>query len=58
MKKVIIPFNGGKFSEGAFSFATSLNNTKPILLTGIFLPQGGFTNFFIPAFFVRGPTYH
>ena len=47
MKKVIMPFNGGKFSEGAFSFATSLNNAKPILLTGIFLPQGGFTHFFL-----------
>lgn len=47
MKKVIIPFNGGKFSEGAFSFAAALNNTKPILLTGIFLPHVDFVNFFL-----------
>jgi ribosomal protein L7Ae-like RNA K-turn-binding protein len=47
MKKIIIPFNSGKFSEGAFSFAKSLNNIKPILLTGIFLPQLEFIRFFL-----------
>jgi hypothetical protein len=47
MKKVIIPFNGGKFSEGAFSYARNLNDTKPILLTGIFLPHVDFVRFFL-----------
>ncbi len=43
MKKVIIPFDGGKFSEGAFSFAIHLNHTHPILLSGIFLSQVDFS---------------
>ena len=47
MRKVIIPFNGGKFSEGAFSYAANLNETKPILLTGIFLPHVDFARFFL-----------
>ena len=47
MKKVLIPFNGAKFSEAAFSFAITLNNSKSILLTGIFLSQVEFSNFFL-----------
>ncbi|MEP6952353.1 MAG: hypothetical protein ABI863_23880 [Ginsengibacter sp.] len=47
MKKVIIPFKGGEFSESAFSFAVSLNNTNPILLTGIFLSPVDFSRFFL-----------
>jgi hypothetical protein len=47
MKKVIIPFNGGEFSESAFSFAIALNETKRILLTGIFLSQVDFSKFFL-----------
>jgi nucleotide-binding universal stress UspA family protein len=47
MKKVIIPFDGAKFSEGAFSFAKNLNVTRPILLTGIFLSQVDFKRFFL-----------
>ena len=55
MKKVIIPFNGGKFSEGAFSFALSFNNINPILLTGIFLPQADFAKFFLFPPSLSGP---
>jgi nucleotide-binding universal stress UspA family protein len=47
MKKVIIPFDGAKFSEGAFSFAVHLNNIKPVLLTGIFLSEVEFSRFFL-----------
>jgi nucleotide-binding universal stress UspA family protein len=47
MKKVIIPFDGSRFSEGAFSFAITLNNRRPILLTGIFLSQVDFSRFFL-----------
>ena len=47
MKKVIIPFDGGKFSEGAFSFAIRFNKIHPILLTGIFLSQVDFSKFFL-----------
>lgn len=39
MKKIILAFDGTHFSEGAFEFARQLNEIKPILLTGIFLPQ-------------------
>jgi hypothetical protein len=47
MKKAIIPFDGGKFSEGAFSFAIHLNNLRPVLLTGIFLSTLDFSRFFL-----------
>ena len=47
MKKAVIPFNGEKFSQSAFSFASALNNSKPILLTGIFLSQVEFSSFFL-----------
>lgn len=46
MKKIIIPFDGGHFSKGAFSFAVSLHGFKPVLLTGIFLPQVDYARFF------------
>ena len=46
MKKIIIPFDGAHFSKGAFSFAVSLHAIKPILLTGIFLPQVDYARFF------------
>ncbi len=44
MKKIIIAFDGENFSEGAFDFALKLNELKPILLTGIFLPLSTFSN--------------
>ena len=47
MKKVIMPFDGENFSEGAFSFATNLNKTAPIVLTGIFLHQADYARFFL-----------
>ena len=46
MKKIIIPFDGGHFSNGAFSFASSLHEIKPILLTGVFLPEVDYARFF------------
>ena len=52
MKKIIIPFDGGHFSEGSFSFARSLHELKPILLTGVFLPAVDYTRFlFFPTSF-------
>ena len=39
MKKIILAFEGTHFSEGAFEFARKLNELRPILLTGVFLPQ-------------------
>ncbi|WP_298733413.1 universal stress protein [uncultured Chitinophaga sp.] len=39
MKKVLIAFDNGHFSEGAFEFARRMNEIEPILLTGVFLPN-------------------
>lgn len=39
MKKIILAFDGGNFSKGAFEIARQLNAKEPILLSGIFLPQ-------------------
>ena len=46
MKKIVIPFDGGHFTKGAFSFASGLHGMKPILLTGVFLPQVDYARFF------------
>ena len=52
MKKIIILFDGGHFSKGAFSFASSLNEIKPVLLTGVFLPEVEYARFlFFPTSF-------
>ncbi len=47
MRKVIIPFNGGKYSEIAVSFANTLNKIQPILITGIFFTEFEFSKFFL-----------
>ncbi|THU39527.1 hypothetical protein FAM09_13565 [Niastella caeni] len=39
MIKILLAFDGAHFSEGAFGFARKLNESSPILLTGVFLPQ-------------------
>jgi len=39
MKKVLVAFDNGHFSKGAFEFARRLNELQPILLTGVFLPN-------------------
>ncbi|HEY0608371.1 MAG TPA: universal stress protein [Chitinophaga sp.] len=39
MKKVLIAFDNGHFSKGAFEFARTMNEREPILLTGVFLPN-------------------
>ncbi len=44
MKKIIIPFDGGNFSKGAFEFANKLNQFEPILLVGLFMPQVDYAN--------------
>lgn len=53
MKKVIIPFDGSHFSEGAFSMALNINNLQSLMLTGIFLPQVDYARFmFLPTAFM------
>jgi nucleotide-binding universal stress UspA family protein len=57
MKKIIIPFDGGHFSDGAFKLASILNETNPVLLTGVFLPEVDFAKiFFFPTAFAA-PVY-
>ncbi len=57
MKKIIIPFDGNHFSEGAFSFACKLNKLSPVFLAGIFLPGIEYANmFFFPSAFAA-PVY-
>ena len=57
MKKIIIPFDGGHFSKGAFSFASRLHDIKPILLTGVFLPQVHYAQFFFFPSAFAAPMY-
>lgn len=57
MKKIIIPFDGAHFSKGAFQLACSINETKPVLLTGVFLPEVDYAKiFFFPTAFAA-PAY-
>lgn len=44
MKKILLAFDGTQFSEGAFAFARRLNELRPVLLTGVFMPQMTYTN--------------
>lgn len=57
MKKVIIPFEGTGFSEGAFSFATMLQKEAPILLAGVFLAKVNYNSFFFLPSAFTGPAY-
>lgn len=44
MKKILIAFDEKHFSQGAFEFASQMNQVQPILLTGVFLPQVIYAN--------------
>jgi nucleotide-binding universal stress UspA family protein len=44
MKKILLAFDGTHFSEGAFEFARRMNESSPILVTGVFLPQVDYAN--------------
>jgi nucleotide-binding universal stress UspA family protein len=44
MKKIIIAFDGTRFSEGAFRFAQKIHEIQPVLLVGVFLPQTQLAN--------------
>lgn len=39
MKKILLAFDGGHFSKGAFEFVRQMHALDPICLTGVFLPQ-------------------
>lgn len=49
MKKILIAFDDGHFSKGAFEFARRLNELQPVLLTGVFLPHVDFSSSFAYA---------
>lgn len=57
MKKVIIPFDGGRLSKGAITFANALHSIKPILLTGVFLPVVDYARFFYLPTAFAAPAY-
>ena len=45
MKKILLAFDGSHISEGAFEFARRMNESQPILLVGVFLPQLSYAGF-------------
>jgi len=47
MKKILIAFDGYRFSDAVFEFARRLNEKNPILLTGLFIPQVSYANMWI-----------
>lgn len=57
MKKIIIPFDGANFSQGAFLFAEMLNERNDILLTGVFLPKVDYARFFFFPSAFAAPAY-
>src|SRR4051794_27919019 len=57
MKKILIAFNGTNYPESALKFACQLNNSQPILLTGIFIPQATFSYLWSDAGAMAGPIF-
>jgi len=56
MKKILLPFDGIHFSNGAFDFARRLNLLSPILLTGLFVPQTSYANLWSYSAALNGPS--
>lgn len=57
MKKILIAFDGTRFSDGAFEFARQLNEMQEILLTGVFMPQVSYASLWSYATAMAGPVY-
>lgn len=57
MKKILLAFDGVHFSEGAFNFASQLNDLHPVLLVGVFVPQLSYANLWSYAAGTAGATY-
>ena len=57
MKKILLAFDGMHFSEGALEFARRLNELRPVLLTGIFLPQAEYANLWSYGDAMSGPLF-
>ncbi len=58
MKKVLMVFDGQHFSRGAFDFVCHLNEIKPILVTGVFLPSIDYTSTVVYYLGMEGPIYY
>jgi len=58
MKKVLIVFDGLHFAKSSFEFARQMNETQPILLTGLFLPSIDYTSTAIYYLGIEGPMYY
>jgi hypothetical protein len=54
MKKLLAVFDGEHFSDGVFGFARRLNELRPALLTGVFLPSVDYTD--ITVYYLGGMT--
>lgn len=57
MRKVIVAFEGPKFSEGAMRFANQMNHAEKIMVTGVFLPQLVYSAFWNYADLSTAGTY-
>lgn len=49
MRKILIAFDGTRYSEAALAFASGLNQISPVLVVGAFMPQTSFANFWAPV---------
>ncbi len=57
MKKVIIAFDGKRFSEAAFDFIRRLNEKQPVLATAVFLPGVDYAELLYSLGGFSGPLY-
>ena len=57
MKKVIIPFDGGHYSEGAYAFIKKMHNISPVELTGVFLPSVVYARLVLLPAAMSAPVY-
>jgi hypothetical protein len=44
MKKILLPFDGTNFSQGALEFTARMNEMQPVLAVGVFAPQTNLSN--------------
>ncbi len=57
MQKIIIPFEGISFSQGAYLFAKMLHEKNPLMITGVFLPEVDYARFFFFPTAFASPAY-
>ena len=57
MKKILLAFDGTRFSMGAFEFARQLNELQQVLVIGAFLPQAQASNLWSYADSMSGPMF-